>query len=77
MFDIIIANLNAGSYLCMTPKKALTNAEKDKKEKYFQSLLGHRRYFTPMVCSVDGIPRAEALEAQRILAALLSFNLKW
>ena len=26
MFDIQIVNLNAGSYLCMTPEKALTKA---------------------------------------------------
>ena len=31
MFDIIIVNLNVGSYLRMTPKKNLAKAEKDKK----------------------------------------------
>ena len=28
MFDIRIVNLDAGSYLCMTPEKALAKAEK-------------------------------------------------
>ena len=28
MFDIQILNLNAGSYLCMTPEKAFAKAEK-------------------------------------------------
>ena len=32
MFDIQIANLNAGSYLHMTPEKALEKAEKEKKD---------------------------------------------
>ena len=27
MFDIRIVNLDAGSYLCMTPEKVLTKAE--------------------------------------------------
>ena len=28
MFDVQIINLNSGSYLCMTPEKALAKAEK-------------------------------------------------
>ena len=32
MFDIIIVNLNAGSYLYMMPEKALAKAEKEKKD---------------------------------------------
>ena len=32
MFDIRIVNLNAGSYLRMTPEKALAKAEKEKKD---------------------------------------------
>ena len=34
MFDIEIVNLDAGSYLRMTPKKALAKAEKEKKDLY-------------------------------------------
>ena len=34
MFDIRIVNLNAGSYLRMTPEKALAKAEKEKKDLY-------------------------------------------
>ena len=49
MFEIRIVNLDVGSYLCMTPEKALAKAEKEKKELYFQACLEHRRIFTPMV----------------------------
>ena len=34
MFDIIILNLNMGSYLRMTPEKALAKVEKEKKDLY-------------------------------------------
>ena len=76
MFDIRIVNLNAGSYLRMTPEKALAKADKEKKDLYLQACLERRRNFTPMVYSADGIPRAEALAAQKRLAALLSYKLK-
>ena len=42
MSDIIIVNLNVGSYLCMTPYKALAKAEKEKKDLYLQACLEHR-----------------------------------
>ena len=61
MFDIRIVNLEAGSYLRMTPEKALAKAEKEKKDLYLQACLKRRRTFTPMVYSTDGIPGAEAL----------------
>ena len=75
MFDIQIFNLDAGSYLCMTPEKVLVKAEKEKKEFYLQDCLDRRWTFTPMVYSVDGIPGAEALAAQKIFDALLSYKL--
>ena len=76
MFDIRIVNLDAGSYLRMTPEKALANTEKEKKEFYLQACLERRRTFTSMVYSADGIPGAEALAAQKRLATLLSYKLK-
>ena len=76
MFDIQRVNLNAGSYLRMTPYLALAKAEKEKKDLYLQGCLDHRKTFTPMVYSADGIPGVEALAAQKRLAALLSYNLK-
>ena len=76
MFDIRIVNRDAGSYLRMTPEKSLANAEKEKKDFYFQDFLEHRSTFTPMVYSADRIPGAEALAAQKRLAALLSYKLK-
>ena len=48
MFDIRIVNLDSGSYLRMTPEKALAKAEKEKKDLYLQACLERRRTFTPM-----------------------------
>ena len=69
MFDIRIFNLDAGSYLRMTPEKALAKTEKEKKDLYLQACLERRRSFTPMVYYADGISGAEALAAQKRLAA--------
>ena len=76
MFDIQNFNLDAGSYLRMTPEKALTKAEKEKKDLYLQACLELRRTFTIMVYSAGGIPGVEDLATQNRLAALLSYNLK-
>ena len=59
----------------MTPQKALANAEKEKKDLYLQDCLERRRSFTTMVYSAYGIPRAEALAAQKRLTAILSYKL--
>ena len=77
MLDIRIVNLDAGSYLPMTPEKATADLDKEKKDLYLQACLERRRTFTPMVYSADGIPRVEALAAQNRLTALLSYKLKW
>ena len=76
MFDIRIVNLDAGSYMHMTPEKDFAKVEKEKKDLYLQTCLERRRTFTPMVYSADGIPGSEALAAQKRLAALLSYKLK-
>ena len=76
-FDVKIVNLGSGSYLHMTPEKALAKAEKEKKDFYLQACLESRRTFTPMVYSADRIPGVEALASQKRLAALLSYKLKW
>ena len=39
IFDSRIVNLDAGSYLRMTPEKALAKAEKEKKDLYLQACL--------------------------------------
>ena len=77
MFNIRIVNLEVGSYLRMTPEKALAKAKKEKKDLYLQACLESRRTFTPMVYSTDRIPGVEALASQKRLAALLSYKLKW
>ena len=51
----------------MTPEKALSKAEKEKKGLFLQDCLELRRNFTPMVHSADGMPEAEALAAQKRL----------
>ena len=76
MFNIRIVNLNAGSYLRMTPEKALAKVEKENKDLYLQACLERRRTFTPMVYSADGILGAEALAAHKRLATLLSYKMK-
>ena len=76
MFGILILNLDAGSYLQMMPEKALSKVEKEKQYLYLQAYLERRRTFTPMVYSAVRIPGAEALAAQKRLAALISYKLK-
>ena len=76
LFEIKIVNLDASSYLHHTSAKALAMAEKEKKDKYFQTFLERRRSFTHMVYFTYGIPVQEAVAAQRRLALLLSNNLK-
>ena len=39
MFELIIVNLDVGSYLRMTPKKVLAHADKDKKYLYLLDCL--------------------------------------
>ena len=56
MLDIRIVNLDAGSYLRMTPKKTLAKAEEEKKDLYLQACLESRRTFTPMFYSAAGYP---------------------
>ena len=60
----------------MTPEKALTNLEKEKKDLYLQACLEHRQNFTPMVYSAYIIPGVEALATQKRLSTLISYNLK-
>ena len=76
MFDIRIFNFDVGSYLRMTPEKALAKLEKESKNLYLQAFLERRQTFTPMVYSADGIPGAETLAVQKKLSALLSYKLK-
>ena len=50
---------------------------KEKKDLYLQAFLECRCSFTPMVYSAEVIPGVEALAAQRRLAPILIFKLKW
>ena len=55
MFNIEIVKLDAGSYLHMTPEKALAKADKEKKDLYLQACLEHISILTIMVYSADRI----------------------
>ena len=77
LFDMRILNLDVGSYLHQTSKKALEKADKEKNYKYLHPCLYRRCYFISMVYSADGITRTEAVAAQRRLDSLLSNKLKW
>ena len=76
MFDILIVNIDEGSYLRMTPEKSLAKAEKEKKDFYLQACLERIGTFVPMIYSAEKIRGAEALAAQKILATLISYKLK-
>ena len=76
MSDIRIINLDMGSYLCMTLEKAIAKGEKENNDLYLQSYLVSSSNFTPMLYSADRITVVEAMAAQKILIALLSYKLK-
>ena len=76
MFDIQFVNLNAGSYLRMTPENALAKGDKEMKDLYLQACLDCKRTFTPMVYSADRIPGEKALGTRKRLPALLRYKLK-
>ena len=76
LFDIIIVNLDVGSYLCMKTEKALAKLKIEKKDFYLQACLERRRTFTPMVYFAERITGEEASAAQKRSAALLSYKLK-
>ena len=76
MFDITIINLEAVSYLHMTPKKALTKVEKDKQYLHLQACLEGRRSFSPVVYSEGRTPGEESLDVNKRIDTLLSIKLK-
>ena len=76
LFDVCFVNLEAGSYLHMMSEKDIEKAEKDKKYRYLQDCLEHRRHFTSLVFSADKIPGNEAWFATWKMASHLSFKLK-
>ena len=76
LFDMLIINLDAGSYMRQTSEKDLETAHKENRDKYLQPCLDCRRYFNPMVYSADIITGTKAVAAQQRLALLLSNNMK-
>ena len=58
--DIHVVNIDAVSYQTQTPDKCLETADKEKKNKYLDACLKHRRHSTPFVSLVDGLLRVES-----------------
>ena len=56
MYEIIFANLNAGSYLRIMAKKALAKEGKDNKDLYLQACLERILSFNTIVYSTEVIP---------------------
>ena len=56
LFGVFIINLDANSYLRITPEKALAKAKNEKKHKYLQYYIECRRNLTPLFLSADRIP---------------------
>ena len=72
LFEMLIVNLYAVSYLCHTSAEVLATAEKEEeKDNYIKPCLERQQYSTSMVYSADGIPKTEAVAAQKRLASLL------
>ena len=70
-----ITDTDARSYRKNEFAKVLQQHEKEKKDTYLRNCLEMRKYFTPMVNSVDGIAGREARNAEKRLATHLAC--KW
>ena len=75
IFDMRIVNTNSPTYQNSTPIQILNRMENQKTNKYEYSCLEHRRHFTPIVFSTDGLPGIKTLLAMKRLASLLSIKL--
>jgi hypothetical protein len=75
IFDVRVTDTDAPSYRGTDPQKVLHRHEKEKKAKYNALCAAHRRHFTPLVFSVDGLQGTEATAASKRLASRLAA--KW
>ena len=76
LFYVHIFNLDTGSYLHMTPEKALAKAEKDKKDICLHYCLDCRCHLTPLLLSAERITEKEEWASTWKIASQLGFNLK-
>jgi hypothetical protein len=53
--DVHMMDTDSKSYRSWDPHKVLTTQEREKKKKYLQSCLKHRRHFNPFVVWMDGL----------------------
>ena len=76
LFDFQIVDLDADSYLCMMPVKALVKAEKENKDRYLHNCMYRKHHLTPLVFSANVIPGKEAWDNTWKMASYLRFKLK-
>ena len=74
-FNICVVDSDARSYVCQSPNVVLSNAEREKKQKYSDACNTRHVSFTPLSFSVDGLVVKEAKVFLDLLADKL--NLKW
>ena len=72
LFDICIVDTDARSYGGLSPITILSNAEKEKRDKYKAACDERRAIFTPLCISVDGLMGREANVFLKRLADTLS-----
>ena len=60
LFDILVVDTDAKSYLSHSPVAALASASAEKKRKYCDACTERRATFTPLCFSVDGLVGDEA-----------------
>jgi hypothetical protein len=72
IFDIRICDTDAKSYGNTSSLKILERFARQKVEKYEEACSEHRRDFTPLVYSVDGLPCEAAQAAEKRLGSLLA-----
>ena len=75
LFDILVTDTDAQSYIHRSPSDVLASAEREKREKYGAASGDRRATFTPLCVSVDGMMGREATKFVQHLADQLSH--KW
>ena len=74
IFGVCVIDTDQPVYLKQDPKKAPEGHALRKKNKYLSACLLQRRYFTPLITSVDGLMEKEGAYCQRLASKLAD---KW
>ena len=75
IFDVRITDLDNATNRGRDPAKTLARHKSEKKRKYSQACADHRKHFTPLCFSTDGLPGNESKAAIKRLSSLLAA--KW